>query len=386
MRMTIQLSSEPLVEQAVQTAQTDDFGGWTFKPGLDALIDSLNHDLDLSEGTAGYFQAVITQVLINRLEVTRLITEHPEILDEEIRRPLVILGLPRSGTTLVHTLLALDPTTRYLRNYESCLAICPLPDLIPTCADPRIQAYHDTMEGFFDAAPQLRGINGLNFMAHGTAECQNLTAHEFVHIGWSVGSSLFSYGDWVAGCRMKSAYEMHKRLLQVLQWKRPNERWVLKAPMHLFGLDQLLKTYPDAEVIFTHRDPVKAMVSGVSLVYHWTEFSTQQANLPAIAQWYPRLFAKGLERALTVRQDFPAKQFFDIFHDRLSSDPVEVVREVYKHFNIHFSPVFEKRCRIWLTDNPRSKFGSHTYTAQTLGLNPETEQNRFSFYREKFDV
>lgn len=213
-----------------------------------------------------------------------------------------------------------------------------------------------------------------------------LTAHEFVHIGWSVGSSLFSYGDWVAGCHMKSAYEMHKRLLQVLQWKRPNERWVLKAPMHLFGLDRLLETYPDADIVFTHRDPVKAMISGVSLVHHWTEFSTQQADLPAIAQWYPRLFAKGLERALSVRQDFPEKQFFDIFHDRLSSDPVKAVQEVYDHFNIHFSPVFEKRCRIWLKDHPRSKFGSHTYTAQTFGLNPETEQNRFSFYREKFDV
>ena len=214
-----------------------------------------------------YFQQVITQILVNRLQVTQLIKEHPEISDEEIDAPVFIVGLPRTGTTITQTLMALDPHTRFLRNFESTAAVCPPPSLMPRTPDPRIQAGHDTMEGLFSMRPELRGINGINFMALGTAECQNLMAHEFVHAGWSAVSSLFGHGNWMGDCDMGPAYTWHKQLLQMLHWKSPNERWVLKAPIHLFGLKPLLETYPDARIVFTHRDPFEAMMSGVSMVF-----------------------------------------------------------------------------------------------------------------------
>ena len=129
--MAIKLSSEKLIAAAMETAKLEDFGGETFKEGLEALIYSLNNDLDMSEMTAGYFQGFIIQVLINRLQVAKLIKEHPEIMEEEIEQPIFILGLPRSGTTILHTLLGLDPLSRYLRNFESALAICPPPELMP---------------------------------------------------------------------------------------------------------------------------------------------------------------------------------------------------------------------------------------------------------------
>jgi len=384
--MAIKLSSKKLISAAMEIAKLEDFGGDTFKEGLDALIYSLNNDLDMSEMTAGYFQGFITQILINRLQVAILIKEHPEIMEEEIEQPIFILGLPRSGTTILHTLLALDPLSRYLRNFESALAICPPPELMTGAVDSRIQTYHDSMEGFFSMMPQLRGINGINFMANGTAECQNLMAHEFIHIGLSAGSSLFSYGEWLSECNMAHAYQYHKILLKTLQWKQPNERWVLKAPMHLFGLDHLLKTYPDARIIFTHRNPLDAMTSGISMVYHWTEFSTMQADLPAISEWYPRIWARGLERAIDIRKRYDQKTIYDIFHKDVSSNPIKSVNNIYDHFNIRFDLAHQKRMQVWFRDNPRSKFGNHIYKAQEFALNTEREKRRFQFYQDKFAV
>lgn len=384
--MGIHFSPQPFISQARQAAGLQDFGGSSFEQGLHALIDSLNRDLDLAEPTAGYFQQLITQILINRLDVTQLIKDHPEILDESIEQPVFIIGLPRSGTTLLHTLLAVDPLSRYLRNFESFTAICPPPELMPNKVDPRIQACHDAMEGFFSLAPELRGINGLNFMALGTAECQNLMALEFVHMGWSAGSSLFTHGNWVADCPKAPAYQWHKRLLQLLQWKLPNERWVLKAPVHLFGLDQLRATYPDAKIVFIHRNPLDAMVSGVSMVARWTRFTTGKADVAAIADWYPTLWAKGLRRALACRRQLSEDLVIDVYHRELIDAPLKVIESIYRHFHLPFSEAARKRMQTWLRDNPRSKFGRHACSAAEFGLIPEREHERFAFYHGAFDL
>lgn len=384
--MGITLAHQPLVQNAIETSGLDDFGGHSFEAGLTALIHSLNPDLNLGEAMAGHFQQIISQLLLNRLEVTHLLKEHPEIMDEKIEAPVFIVGLPRSGTTITQTLMALDPLSRYLRNFESMAAICPPPGLMPRSPDPRIQPIHEAMEGLFSLGAQLRGINGINFMALGTAECQNLMAHEFVHAGWSAGHSLFSHGNWVAECDMAPAYQWHKRLLQVLQWKSPNERWVLKAPIHLFGLDCLVKTYPDARIVFTHRNPLDAMVSGVSMVTHWTRLTNGQVDMPAIARWYPALWAKGLKRALTIREQLKPDQVFDLFHKDLVREPVRTIAAGYDFFGIPFSRTTRKRMQVWLRDNPRSGFGSHAYSADELGLRPDREKERFAFYLNQFDL
>ena len=383
--MGIKLAAQSFMESAVKASGLEDFGGHTFEQGLDALVDSLNHDLELTECTAAYFQQVITQILVNRLQVTQLIKDHPEIMEEQIKAPVFITGLPRTGTTVTQTLMALDPLSRFLRNFESAGAVCPPPPLFPHLPDPRIQAGHDAMEGLFSMGPGLRGINGINFMALGTAECQNLMAHEFVHAGWSAGSSLFGHGNWVGDCDMTRAYAWHKRLLRMFQWKLPNEHWVLKAPIHLFGLEALLAAYPDARIVFTHRDPFKAMVSGVSMVSHWTRVTTGRADIPALAQWYPALWARGLERALNVRDKLDDGQVVDVFHSDLGRDPAGSVEKIYRHFDIPFSRTARKRMQVWLRDNPRSRFGSHVCDAAELNLDPDRERERFGFYLNRFN-
>ena len=385
--MEMTLTSQALIDQAMKKTGLADFGGQSFTEGLNVLIDSLNNDIDLPAGTAAFFQKQILEILINRLEVTQYIKDHPEILEEKIDTPIFIVGLPRSGTTILQTLMALDPTSRFLRNYESAGTICPPSQLIPESVDSRIPAYHESMEGIFTLAPELRGINGINFMAHGSAECQNLMAHEFVHLGWSCGSSLFTHGSWVSECNMNKAYQWHRLLLQLLQWKLPNERWVLKTPMHLFGLDHLLETYPDARIVFIHRNPLEAMVSGVSMVYHWTQFTAGNADIQAIVDWYSDLWAKGLQRALKVIETVNPDQLVHILHRDITKSPVETVEKIYGKFELRFSKTFKKRMSIWLYDNPRSSFGRHENLQYAKNhLNAAKEQERFQFYQDRFEV
>lgn len=128
------------------------------------------------------------------------------------------------------------------------------------------------------------------------------------------------------------------------------------------------------------------MMSGVSLVSHWTQLTTGQVDIPAIAGWYPALWAKGLERALTVRDKLREEQVFDVFHTDLSQDPVGLMEKIYEHFDIPFSRTAQTRMQIWLRDNPRSKFGSHICNATELGLDLNQEKERFDFYLKRFNL
>jgi len=363
----------------------NDFSGHSFEEGLNALLHSLNTDLDLGEGTASYFKHTINGLLTNRLLLAQYLKDNPEVLEERIEKPIFIVGLPRTGTTLLQTLLALNPTCRFLRNYETLPPLCPPPKLIPREIDPRVNACHEGLESFFTMAPNLRGINGINFFAHGTAECQNLMALEFVNMGWSAGSSLFTYGDWISECNLENAYQWHKLQLQLLQYMLPNEHWVLKAPLHLFGLDHILSQYPDARFIFTHRDPVETMASGISMVCQWTQFTTQQLDVEAISKWYPSLWAKGLKRAFAVKDHLKASQIIDIKHRELAAEPVKTIEKIYNHFNMPVSTAIRKRLEVWLRENPRSSFGAHKYTVQNFNLAPEAIHDQFDFYLKEFD-
>ncbi len=382
--MSITVASEPSIELAIQATGLEDFSGTSFKNGLEALIHSLNTEVTLGEATASYFNQTIYGTLVNRLQVVHFLKAHPDIEQRAIHHPLIIVGLPRSGTTLLQTLLSLDPAARTLRNYETFPPMCAPAEEQREGADPRIAASHEIFEGMFNMAPNLRGINGLNFMAQGTAECQNLTAFDFAHMGWSAGSSLFSYGDWIADTDLSEPYRWHKKLVQFLSAKQPGDHWVMKAPMHLFGLDHLLTQYPDARVIFTHRNPVQTCVSGISMVCQWTQFSTQQVDAKAVCAWYPKLWAKGLRRALDYKAQLGSNQVLDVFHHQMMKNPLATIELIYNHFEMDLSISTRQEMENWLKQHPRTSFGTHKPTAQQYGLDADEVVHQFDFYMDLF--
>jgi hypothetical protein len=383
--MTSRFSSLELMETAVRTTGLNDFGDIVFEDGLNVLVDSINEIVHSCYDQAiQYLRAALIQTLANRLQVTELIRNHPEVLNEKIVRPMIITGLPRTGTTLLQTLIALDPACRYLRNWESAMAICPPPELLNSAADPRIRAYHEFMSGVFQNVPILKAINGINFLSGGTAECQNLSAHAFRNLGYCAGFGLRTYGEWLVDCDMRPGYQYHHLLLKVLQWRCPNERWVLKAPMHLFALDVLLNQYPDARIIFTHRDPVAAMASGSSLVYNWAAICWQHPDPFRIGEWFPKIWEKALKKALLARDAHSPEQFVDVFHQDLIDDPLAAVSAIYRHFGLEVSPGHRYRIKTWLRDNPRTSFGKHSYAPDDYGLDRAREEDRFGFYLDRF--
>ncbi len=171
-------------------------------------------------------------------------TRHPEILDEKIEQPLIIMGLLRTGTTFLQHLLSLDPVNRALHHWEANEP-CPPPKLIHSVIDPRLQNLHNMIQMRDQFNPELQAMYPM--YAVGFAECHMLHSNEFKSPEFIVRYWMPSYMDWYLNCDKKSAYEYHKKLLQLLQWRLPNERWILKSPSHLFGLDALLDQYPDAQ-------------------------------------------------------------------------------------------------------------------------------------------
>ena len=372
--------------EAIESTKLTDFGEIPFEDGLEALLDSMNSQNNFHENTTGYLRAKIVQILANRLQINALIHSNPRILEEEIEKPIIIAGLPRSGTTILQTLIALDPNSRFVRNWESALNICPPPRLLHSDTDSRIQTFHQTIEMLLQMSPSLNAINGLNFIAGGTAECQNLMAHAFRSMEFCAGFGLRSYGEWLVSCDMKPGYACHKLLLKVLQYQWPNERWVLKAPMHLIAFDLLMDAYPDARLVFTHRDPLTSMLSAASLVYNWSKLAMPCPEKKQIGRWFSDIWEKAMQKALKAREKQKQKNIKDVYFGELNADPIETVKAIYAHFGLTVSCGHEKRMGVWLRDNPRSSFGKHSYVADDFGLSREAEEQRFAFYKTKFNV
>jgi len=372
-----------LLEQASQQVGLDDFGDPAFREGLGLLVSSYEQEARLSALGRGAIRGRLTQFLVNRLKLQDWIGRHPEILDEPIERPIFILGLPRTGSTLLHDLLALDLRSRAPLHWEA-EEPCPPPQLFHSATDPRIQTAHAKLQALDAMAPEMKVIHPM--AAGAPTECMTLLIHEFKSLEFECQAWVPTYGEWFTHCDKASAYRTHRKLLQLLQWRSPNETWVLKAPTHLFGLDALFTEYPDAQVIFTHRDPLKVVASQASLIAVASGLLSDEVDPRRSASWWSAKTAMGLEKATEVRDRMGPEAFFDLQYRELVRDPIGAVRRAYAHFGREVTPVHERRMKAWMRDNPSDKHGRHRYTLEQFGLDAERERRRFSAYRERFSV
>jgi hypothetical protein len=359
----------------------DDFGDPSFLEGLECLVSSYEGEARLNALGRGAVRGRLTQFLANRLKVQDWLCRHPEILDEPIERPLFILGLPRTGTTLLHNLLALDPLARAPLHWEA-EEPCPPPQLFPSVMDPRIQTAHAKLVALDAIAPQMKVIHPM--AAGAPTECMTLLIHEFKSLEFECQAWVPSYGEWFTHCDKASAYRYHRKLLQLLQWRSPTETWVLKAPTHLFGLDALLAEYPDAQVVFMHRDPLEVVASQASLITVASGLLSDEVDPHRIAEWWSAKTATGLEKSMKVRDRARPEAFLDVQYRDLVRDPVAAVRAVYGHFQRELTPIHERRMRAWMRDNPQGKHGRHRYSLEQFGIDAEQQKKRFSAYRERF--
>ena len=185
---------------------------------------------------------------------------------------------------------------------------------------------------------------------------------------------------------MGPAYEVHRRFLQHLQWRRPGERWVLKAPAHMFDFEALFSAYPDACVVMTHRDPIEMTASNASLTATLRSAFSDDVDPFEVGPECSRRWAEAIYRALRSRDrgGAPAERFLDLYYADLVADPIGAVRKVYNHFDLCFPEDLGERIRAFVHQNPKDRFGRHRYSLADFGMTREEEMKRYAAYRERF--
>ena len=379
---TIDLSEEALMAAAMQRTELSDWGDDNFREGLRVLLHSYEIDAHLSLLGRYLIRADLTRILSNRLSIQQELTRHPEILREKICRPLFITGMPRTGSTLLHRLLAQDPNSRTLRLWEAINPIPP-PDKKTKQSDPRIAKLerHIRLVGLL--LPKLTAIHTSN--ASSPEECGLLLRH---HIpapnGHEVLANAISYKNWAYQQDMTPTYRYYRQQLQLLQWRSPGTPWILKAPGHLSVLDALLKVFPDACLIQTHRDPLTVIASYTSLKFATMSITSDDVNLKQVGQIVTDRFAKEVGRGLQIRAVLNSARIYDVFYDELVANPITTAHQIYTHFGYKITSKMEYEMKVWVKQNPQHRHGIHHYALDQFGLDRTTIQKRFVNYYKTF--
>jgi len=356
-----------------------------FREGLRVLARSLEDEAALTPLGRITARRRILSLLESRARLAADRARLPGIADEKIERPLVVVGLPRTGTTLLHTLLAQDPATRSPLFWE-VREPSPPPAGDDVTDDPRIAACSAELEGLYRLLPEFRAVHPME--ARWPQECVAITAQAFVSMQHSTTWRVPSYAEWLGRQDHAPAYEFHRRFLQHLQHGRPRRRFVLKTPGHLWTLGALFSAYPDAGVIHTHRDPVRVLASLCSLETLLRKIASDAIDPAELGrEWAPRL-AQGLALASAFREAAPARaaQFADVHYAELMADPLGVVERIYARFELPLSAEARERMSAFLRANPSDKHGVHRYRLGDFGLNEAEERRRVAAYMSRYGV
>lgn len=382
----ISLSADSIIEEACNTAQLDDFGGYAFREPMEKLLWSLEHEADLNEIGRGIQRQRIVNILVNNLRLVDHLKRYPEILAEVINEPLVIIGLPRTGTTMLHRTIASDKRMFAPLWYENRNP-SPFPGWDYIAKDPRITQAEAEIEAMLAGNPELAAAHPME--AEGPDEEILLLEHSFYSTVPESALNVPSYGKWLAAQDQTPGYEFLKLQLQFLQWQKKRsgqhgDRWLLKAPHHLHHLDVLFKVFPDARVIQTHRDPVDTIPSLCSLIFGvWVLTSDNADPCEAGRQWAAK-FANGMNHAMAVRETLPEDRFLDLWFKDTVSQPLVEIQKVYDFAGMAFTEDARNAMEAWQEHNRRELRPAHEYTLEQFGLSEEGLKAQYANYRQRY--
>ncbi len=379
------LAEAELLAAAAREARLDDFGSDTFRAGLHELLRCLEGEAQLTLLGRGMARGAIVGALATRLRLVDWRKRHPEVAQQEIRRPLFVLGMPRTGTTLLHGLLAQDPAARAPLTWEAATP-CPAPESASYESDPRIAAARARERDIEKIAPGFSAIHPSG--AQLPQECVSLTASEFVSMQWEATFAVPSYQRWCEAHDQAAVYRWHRAFLQHLQSRHRRERWVLKTPAHLLALDALFAEYPDAQIVQTHRTPSQVVTSLASLECTLRGASSDALDPRDQGREAADLIERMLRAGMASRAAHPEREarFVDLAYPDLVADPIGSVKRIYARFELAFSDELETRLHRFLADNASDKHGVHKYAPAVFGLDVAELERRYAFYTERHDV
>lgn len=375
------LTTEAVAQAAVSATGLDDFGGDGWREGLDVLTHALRTEARLNDIGMMSLGGRIGSYLERRLEVVDWLGRHPEILDEQIERPVIITGLPRTGTTAFSNMMAQDPDTRSLLVWESARP-CPPPEAATFRTDPRIAATQAGIDFMHEMVPGVKAMH--DDTAVSTAEALDLLGMSYKTEHFGGMAMVPSYESWWMDCDMVEAYELHRKVLQLLQWRCPPTRWHLKNPPDVFCLDAIDTVYPDAVFIWTHRDPARVIPSVSSIVGLFTAMSTDHLDRSKLGPYLLELWATGIDRAMAFRDQVGEDRFVDVHMRDLVRDPVATVAAAYEGVGWEFTGRFESALAQWAAANQQGRHGDHQPDAADWGLDVGAIHERFAAYTDRF--
>lgn len=381
---TVPLDPAALIADAqAQTGYTDFGPDLSFMTGFHELVKAVEAMAPPPQLRATA-RANITKILAMRLRMAEDDRNHPEIAAQDVGSPLIVCGLPRTGTTITYDLLCLDPAARAPTEWEWYIP-WPAPEKATFDTDPRIAQVQAIYENWLAHAPQLRDIQRMDCTQPG--ECNHGMMMHFASTNFPAELGVPDFAKWLLSTVAEGQYRTHKRLLQQFQWKGPQGRWTLKSPQHLFDLPGLVEAYPGAMLVWTHRDPVLTFSSLSSMIAAFLAAVGADKDLKAVGRSVFETWSEGLERGLKARDARPdiAGRIIDLGHGEVVADPMGAIRRIYDRFDLPFTAEHQARITGFLEQNTAAKrLGRHKHSAEQFGIDPDEVRERLAPYYARF--
>jgi Sulfotransferase family len=386
-----ELDQDSLLARARKETGLHDFGDEDFMQPLGLLIHSLQEEADLNPIGRFMNRANILRLLKHRLYVQDLLKRYPEILQRSMPDPVVVVGLARSGTTRLHRLLAADQRFLHLQAWET---VYPVP--YPACfaardageADPRIKALDQGLRAVLYMSPQIAAVHPL-----GTFEVEEevgLIQHGFSSQLFEIQAKIPSFAEWLMSHDQHAAYEYMAVLLKIVSWYRndPQDKpWVLKTPQHMQDLDALLHVFPNARLICSHRDPIKAVGSACSMTWNAIVRDSPSVTADWVGQEWLQKTERMLRKTLRVREELASPQHqYDIQYADITANWQQAMQGVYDFLRWPLTEQVRSAMQAWQDGNRQHQHGAHQYSLTDFGLNPDEVDQRLMFYRERFGI
>jgi len=377
------LVPDPLIRAARQHTGLGDFGDVSVIGPLTRLLDACSTEAALSIVGRSATQWDVVRFLTNLLLIQDAAVRTSAMTEAPIRRPIFITGLPRSGTTFLHRLMLTDPANRAPAVWETIY-----PSATAGTREQRIRRVAGQLKTFERLAPAFRALHPLE--ATSPQECSEITAHVFRSLRFDTTYHIPSYRHWLDAdvVRHLPAYRFHKRFLQFLQHQDATQpRWVLKCPEHLFALQAIRSVYPDARLVFVHRDPLKVLLSQARLTEVLRRPFTRRLDTKALGLLESRRWLDGTRRMIEAGDDAGfADPICHVHHMDLIADPVATVEGVYRHFGMSLPPEALSAIETTVAAKPNGGYGAHSYHFEDHGLDEQQERAKFRRYMVRFGV
>lgn len=384
--MTGETVNLPLTADSIFEEACERCGGtiWSdyMRESLEVLLESFKSEANAYPEVVGEFRNHCVSHVVKGMCIIHTLNATPDIEKTKITKPLFIIGMPRTGTTILHYLMGEDPNARPLLGWESYTIPVPPPEPATHKTDPRIEGFRVGIEEFYSKAPEHRATHQVE--VEGPEECIGLFANQMhAHIEYAK-YNVPGYANWLINRDMKPAYEFYKKQLQCLAYHFHDDRhWVLKAPFHLYFLNFLADVFPDACFIQTHRVMTQVVPSAVSLTHQLRSLhgpSDKKALGAQLLESMSRMAVISMEHRAKLGPD----RFLDLPYKEVTKDPTAAVRRIYDRFGYQWSDAFEENIKKRLSVSPKNKHGVHKYTMEEFGLSEAKINEAFKEYNEAY--